>query len=62
MKVYLLVGYSSSPIYLTSPKIKTIYADKKEATAEADRLNNSSRFRSFKAYWIESRTVKEKNL
>jgi hypothetical protein len=59
MRVYLLVGYSSSPIYLTSPKIKTIYADKKEANAEADRLNNS--FRTSKTYWVESMKVKEKN-
>ena len=58
MKVYLLVGYSSSPIYITSPKIKTIYADKKEATVEANRLNNSSR--SSKTYWVEGITVKEK--
>jgi hypothetical protein len=59
MKVYLLIGYTRSPIYLTSPKIKTIYADKKEAKAEADRLNNSPR--SSKTYWVEGIQVKEKN-
>ena len=59
MKVYLLVGYSGSPLYITSPKIKTIYADRKEATAEANRLNNSSR--SSKTYWVEGITVKERS-
>lgn len=59
MKVYLLVGYSSSPLYITSPKIKTIYADKEEAISEANRLNNSSR--SSKTYWVEGMKVKERN-
>jgi hypothetical protein len=58
-KVYLLIGLSCSPIYLTSPKIKAIYANRKEAKAEANRLNNSPC--TSKTYWVEGMKVKELN-
>lgn len=58
MRVHILVRYQHSPIYHTSPKVKAIYADLKEAKAEATRLNERSH--SYE-YWVESFKVKEKS-
>ena len=58
MKVHILVQLKYSPLYVTSPKVRKIYSNLKEAKQEAKRLSESPYTRGYK-YWVESFTVKE---
>ena len=57
MTVYILFSYYDSPIAITYPKIKAAYASKKDAEAEAKRLNESPRTNRYH-YYVKGVKVK----